>query len=330
MGDPVRLRILHLLVTEELGVGELVRILDLPQSTVSRHLKALKDEGLVSDRPVGSATFYRSSVEADLGDPGEATLRDTLASLLRATPLPPADRERLERVLALRTGEEGAAFFDRIGLRWDALREECFGPTFHLEAFIRLLPAEWVVADLGTGTGYLLPVLARHFRRVIGVDSSQPMLDLAHRRATEEGLHNVELRAGMLEALPVADGEADLAVALLMLHHLSDVPAALAEIRRGLKPHGRLLLIEIHPHHNEAFRVAMADRRPGLDPDQLRTWLSEAGFGSPQAWDFPHRERPEHELAPLPRTYGMIVQAGVAGEDLHLTNGDAASPLKLA
>lgn len=323
IGDPVRLRLLHLLCAEELGVGEIVRVLDLPQSTVSRHLKALKDEGLVTDRPVGAATFYRANLEADLGNSGEAALRDTLAALMRTTPLPPADRERLDRVLALRRTEEGQAFFDRIGLRWDALRESCFGPTFHLEALLRLLPAEWVVADLGTGTGYLLPVLARHFRRVIGVDSSEAMLELAQRRIADEGLRNVDLRAGFLEALPLAEGEADLAVALLMLHHLADIPAALREVARGLKPGGRLLVVEIHPHTNEAFRVAMADRRPGVAPDVLRDWLREAGFGETGFWELPTLERPEHELAPLPRLYGAVAgkESGVANEEFRMTSG---------
>lgn len=306
LGDATRLRVVHLLRHEELTVGELVRILDLPQSTVSRHLKPLREQGLIADRPHGSATYYRAVLEADTGN-GETGLRDALAATLLETPLPPADARRLDQVLALRQGE-GEDFFDRIGQRWDALREDCFGPGFHLEAMIHLLPSDWAVADLGTGTGYLLPPLARHFERVIGVDMSEPMLAIARQQMEAENLDNVDLRAGRLEALPMEDGEIDLALAVLMFHHLDDLEAGYGEIRRTLKPGGRLLAVEIHPHENERFRAQMADRRRGIDRETLCGELGAAGFKIDGAWDFPAPDRPEHDLSPLPGIYGVVAR----------------------
>jgi ArsR family transcriptional regulator len=305
IGDPYRLRILQLLAREELSVGELVRILELPQSTVSRQLKPLKEQGLVADRPVGSATYYQVPPAVEGVEPSDRSvaMRDVLMRLLRESPLAPGDQGRLDRVVALREG--GEEFFDRIGLRWDAMREECFGAAFHLEAFLGLLSRGWTVADLGTGTGYLLPPLGRHFVRAIGVDVNRPMLDLARRRVEEAGLANVELREGALERLPIADGEIDLAVCLLMLHHLEDVAAALREIARALKPGGKILIVELERHDNERFRVGMADRRPGIEPGQLRGWLAESGFADPEAWSYPPANRPDHELAPIPALYGM-------------------------
>ena len=304
VGDPVRLRLLHLLNREELSVGEIVRILDLPQSTVSRHLKALREAGLVADRPMGPSAYYRATLVAEAGN-GETSVHDALADLLTKTDLAPLDRQRLDEVLALRA-TQGDDFFDRMGLRWDALRESCFGRTFHLEALVHLLPKEWTVADLGVGTGYLLPTLARHFRRIIGVDMSRPMLEVSAHRTIGVGVDNVELREGKLEALPLADGEIDLAIALLIVHHVSDARLVAEEIARSLRGGGRLLAVEIHPHENEGFRKQMADRHRGLAPEELSQRLREAGFEGIDHWDDPYLDRPEHELAPLPRLYTMV------------------------
>jgi ArsR family transcriptional regulator len=306
IGDPVRLRVLHLLSVEELSVGELVRVLGLPQSSVSRHLKVLREQGLVADRPVGAATYYRATLAADVGN-GDTALRDTLAGMMTAARLAPADRDALERVAALREMED-ATFFDRIGIHWDALREECFGETFHLEALIHLLPAHLTVADLGTGTGYMLPALGRHFAKVIGVDNSAPMIDLARRRAEDSGAANIELRRGSLEELPLRDGEIDIALLILMLHHLGDVEAALREVRRALAPGGRTLIVEIHPHDNEPFRVRMADRRSGVAPAQLEEWLRAAGFDGLRAGDFSPPPRPDQPSPPVPRLYCMVAE----------------------
>ncbi|MEN6625593.1 MAG: metalloregulator ArsR/SmtB family transcription factor [Candidatus Sumerlaeia bacterium] len=309
VGDPARLRLLHLLSHEELSVGELVRILEMPQSSISRHLKALKDQGLVADRPIGAATFYRASVEADLGE-GDTDLRDSLNKLLRENELPEVDRKRLERTLAMRQSAVGEEFFDKLGARWDALREHAFGPTFHLEALVRLLPRNLDVADLGAGTGYLLPLLGAHFKRVIAVDMSQQMLDVARRRIDEAGIKNVELRRGAIESLPLKRGEVDLVLSLILLHHVDNILEVLKQVRAALKPGGRMLIVDFQPHANERFRVAMADRRPGLEIKQLKAWLAEAGFEDLYHWDYPHDPHPEHDLAPLPRLYGFIATRG--------------------
>jgi SAM-dependent methyltransferase len=309
MGDPNRLRFLHLLSREELTVSELVEILELPQSTVSRQLKPLREQGLISDRPVGAATYYRASLEAD-HENSDSALRDALIRILNESDLPPRDGVKLDRLVALRFRDGGEEFFDCIGQRWDALREDCFGLTFHLEAFMKLIPGDLTVADLGTGTGYLLPVLGRCFKKVIGLDQSRPMLDLAKKRVQSSGLKNIELKTGSLESIPLRAGSVDLALCILMFHHLADVEAVLAEIRRVLKPGGRLMIIELHKHQNEKFRVAMADRRSGISPKQMNSWLNSTGFSELENWDLPRPEHPEHPLAPIPKIYGLTGSIG--------------------
>lgn len=304
LGEPTRLRLLHLLNIEELSVGELVRIIEMPQSTVSRHLKFLKEQGLISDRHVGAATFYRTRLEADFGT-GEADLRDAVRHMLSEDQLPPADRQSLARTLAAREIRSDH-FFNRLGHRWDALRESAFGPTFHLEALVHLLPRELDVADLGTGTGFLLPLLGEHFRRVVAVDMSERMLELARDRVAETGLANIDFRLGELLDLPIQPAEIDLALAFLLLHHVDRIDVALEQIFTALRPGGRLLMVEIHPHHNERFRTHMGDRRPGLPPEHLEDLLARAGFNNFYRWDYPYTAHPEHELTPLPRLYGIV------------------------
>lgn len=277
IADPVRLRILHVLNVEEVTVGELVRILDLPQSTVSRHVKALKEEGLVTDRGVGPTTFYRANLDVQLPD-GYGGLRQTLHEMLSQDSLSGADREKITRVIAVRS-VQSENFFDHIGIRWDALREQCFGTTFHLEAFLGLLPSEWTVADLGTGTGYMLPVLARNFQKVYAVDSNSTMLDIAKRRVENPVLKKkVAYVESRLEKLDIADESVDLAIAVLMLHHLSDIEPAVREVARILKSGGKFLVVDFGLHDNETFQTQMGDYRPGIAPEDLRVLFVAAGL----------------------------------------------------
>src|SRR6185503_14640817 len=103
-----------------------------------------------------------------------------------------------------------------------------------------LLPRPWTVADIGTGTGWLLPVLAGHFRRVLSVDPAPAMLACARQRVLERGATNVEFQHGDLGRLPIGDAACDLAIACLVLHHVEVPAAALAELYRVVRPGGRV------------------------------------------------------------------------------------------
>ncbi len=282
MADETRRRTLSLLQRHELSVSELVEILGQPQSTVSRHLKVLRDAGLIGDRREGTSSLYAArpvGTDAAAGT-GSGDGADAATGVLRwaaRQDLEAELRDRLHGVLRRRQ-EMSQQFFDRAGRHWDKLREESFGPTFHLEALVALLPDEWVVADVGTGTGYLLPVVARHFSRVIGVDSVERMLQAARQRVGAGGLDNVELRWGDLTRLPMSEAEVDLAVAILVLHHVPVPEEALGELRRVVKPGGRVLVIEQASHRHEAFRERMQDHWWGFEPALLGKQLEAAGF----------------------------------------------------
>jgi ArsR family transcriptional regulator len=205
-------------------------------------------------------------------------LRDRVLDWLGRCELDEGTAHKLELVLARRqTGGQG--FFEVIGARWDQLRVEAFGEAFHLEALAALLPAEWVVADIGAGTGYLLGVLASRFRKVIGVDPAEAMLEVARHRSELKAAANVEFRQGSLERLPIRDREVDLAIASLVLHHVERPAEALVELRRCVRSGGQLLIIEQETHRFAQFHERMGDRWWGFEPAALARQVEEAGFG---------------------------------------------------
>ena len=273
LADASRCRVLHVLESHELTVGELCAVLQLPQSTVSRHLKTLGDAGWVTSRRDGTSRFYSLAPEGPDGP--QAQLWQLTRQQLDGRPGIDQDARRLARVLATRSATSQQFFASSAG-QWDHLREELFGRDFSSQALISLLPASWVIGDLGCGTGALLATLAQSVRRVVGVDASDEMLAAA--RARTAGLDNVELRNGSLEALPLDDATLDAATMMLVLHHLPSPGAAIAEAARVLTPGGRLLIVDMSPHEREEYRQQMGHVWLGFSDDQITRWLQQAGL----------------------------------------------------
>jgi ubiquinone/menaquinone biosynthesis C-methylase UbiE len=273
LADATRSRMLLLLERNELTVSELCAILQLPQSTVSRHLKTLAGAGWVTSRRDGTSRYYALALD----DRGPATRR--LWSLLReqlsSTPGADQDARRLKGVLARRQSKS-EEFFESAAGQWDKLRGELFGAASHFQALPALVDDAWVVGDLGCGTGQVAAALAPFVARVIAVDRSGEMLQAARRLV--RGLRNVEIRRGDLEALPIDDEALDAATLLLVLHHVPDPAAALAEAARVLKPGGRLVIADMLPHDREEYRQQMGHVWLGFAEEQMARLLDSAGF----------------------------------------------------
>jgi SAM-dependent methyltransferase len=272
LADATRTRLLLVLGRHELSVNELCMALQLPQSTVSRHLKLLLDEGWLITRAEGPSRYYR------LGTRLEGTARrlwHVVRDDLAARPEAVQDEARARRVLSLRR-TRSQEFFSTAAGQWDALREELFGARAGLGGLLGLLPDDLVVGDLGCGTGLVALELARYAGRVVAVDESKAMLSAARRRLS--GHDNVELRSGALEALPVADAELDAAVLSLVLHYVAEPALALAEAHRALRPGGRLVVVDMAAHNRAEYREQMGHMWQGFTEPQLGGWLEEAGF----------------------------------------------------
>ena len=273
LGDPLRARLLLVLEGQTLAVGELCDILQLPQSTISRHLKTLTDGGWSQVRREGTSRLY-SFVTEDL-DAASNDLWRVVKAQLVTTAAVAQDRVRLTRVLAQRRAES-AAFFSRTAGEWDDVRDELYGSTFHLNGLLATCDPAWTVADLGCGTGRTAAALAPFVRQVVAVDASAEMLGAARERL--QGTPNVDVREGTLEAAPVGDGAVDLALLVLVLHHVGDPAAVLKEARRVLAPGGRVLVIDMQPHDREEYRGQMGHVWLGFSEPQIGRLLAGAGF----------------------------------------------------
>ena len=147
----------------------------------------------------------------------------------------------------------------------------------HLAALAALADSDWVVGDLGCGTGQVSAALAPFVGRVIAVDSSAAMLQAAKRRLA--GFDNIDLRRGELEALPIDDDRLDVAAMMLVLHHVPEPEKALAEVARVLKPGGRIIIGDMLPHDRESYRQQMGHVWLGFSDEHISRMLTEAGFG---------------------------------------------------
>jgi len=274
LGDLARVRLLRLVEQAELGVGvgELATAAQLPQSTVSRHLKALQEHGWIVKRHEGTASYYRLRLELD---PDLHRLWETTRDRVAEAAIFADDAARLAEVLASRR-TDSQAFFGRIGGEWHELRRELFGTGFGSEALLGLLDPEWVVADLGCGTGDVAERLAPMVREVVAVDREPAMLDALRRRLGDRT--NIRVVEGDLLSLPLESDTLDAAVVMLVLHHLPDPVAVLRETARVLRPGGRALVVDMVDHDRDAYRHDMGHVHLGFDESTVRGWCEPAGF----------------------------------------------------
>jgi ArsR family transcriptional regulator len=132
------------------------------------------------------------------------------------------------------------------------------------------------VGDLGCGTGITTEWLSVFCERIIAVDSSKAMLQAARKNLA--GSKHVQFRHGSLEKLPVENGELDVALMILVLHHMPEPKRVLEEAARSLKTGGRLLVLDMMPHDREEYRQTMGHVWLGFSEKQITQWLHTTGF----------------------------------------------------
>lgn len=285
LADSTRLRILALLRAMELSVGELAQVLGQSQPRVSRHVKILCDAGLAERRKEGSWVFVA------LGDPKRTGPLFAALDAWRSAGEDHwaiADTARLAAVRADRAAAAEAWFETHAG-EWDAIRslhvaEEQVEAAMAAALGIDRADAPPIarLIDIGTGTGRMLELFAPRAERALGIDRSSEMLRLARAKLSERGVANTELRQADLYALPMADGEADVAILHHVLHFAQQPAAAIAEAARVLNAGGRLLIADFAPHEREELRSREGHVRLGFSDDQMLGWFARAGLAPVQ------------------------------------------------
>jgi ubiquinone/menaquinone biosynthesis C-methylase UbiE/DNA-binding transcriptional ArsR family regulator len=272
INDCARLRMLRLLASHELSVGECSDVLQLPQSTASRHLKLLLETGFVSRRTLGTTGLYRISDAM----PEEAGDLWTIASRgLNNLPEANEDDSRLLSALAERH-TDSRNFFKTASSGWESLRNEMYGQRFTPTALLSLLDPTLKVLDIGCGIGNAATIIAPFVKHVVGVDREAAMLTQARQRPDLP--ENITFIEGDATSLPVDDMAFDVAMFCLVLHHIDDTVSVLKEASRVLNKDGRILIIDMQNHVHDEYRHTLGHVQLGFSEEELQTFAQMASL----------------------------------------------------
>lgn len=284
LGEPRRLRLLGLTSEDELSIGELAELTREAQPNVSKHLKLLREAGLVAVRRQGTRAFARLSSNLN-GDP-------VVADAIRSGRELCAQDGSLARIAdVIRTRDEDSrAFFAQPA---DEAASLAVGEwAAYLTAVRTLLPKRGLAVDVGTGDGALVELLAPLFDRVLAVDRSAEQLKAAGRRLAQRAYDHVELVQAEYDDRSVAErvaelGGADAVFAVRLLHHAPKPAQAMALLASLARPGGQIVLIDYGSHDDESMRERQADLWLGFEREELTEFAESAGLIDPEIFAIP-------------------------------------------
>lgn len=269
LADGTRVRLLRLLEREELSVSEMCSVLQLPQSTVSRHLKVLAADQWITNRRDGTNQLYRVATS------DWETAKLDLWNWVRGqadTPTTALDEQRLHQVLSERS--QGEVFFQSAAAQWDKLRMELFGNQLDAFVLAASLPCRATVAELGCGSAALSQMVSPYVKEVVAIDSSSAMLSAARKRL--KGLPNVRIINDSLSELSLESSTIDLAWLVMVLPYLGEPVEVLSQAARIMKPDASLVIVDLLPHDRHAYRQEMGHLRQGVSKVELESWLERS------------------------------------------------------
>jgi DNA-binding transcriptional ArsR family regulator len=256
VADPSRLRLLGLLSEAQYAVSELGTILEQSQPRVSRHLRVMREAGLLERFRELHWVYYRMAPDG----PGAELARALLGLLDPADPQLLRDRERAAAVQAAREAgaATGAASDAELELA-EVGRAEIGGGEFDSLLYVGAEPTT------------MLRALAPLARRVLGLSQSQAAVQHARVALHGSGLAHCVLRQGTLQSVDAEAGLFDVMLIDRVLSASERPEQALASALRRLGPGGRLVLVEDY----EALALRTTDGNPLA---ALREWVSLGGL----------------------------------------------------
>jgi ArsR family transcriptional regulator len=272
LNDIARLRVLRLLAQHELSVGEIADILQLPQSTVSRHLKMLLETEFVARRTVGTTGLYRVS---DSMPSGASDLWCIAEENFGELPSTDTDNARLVSALTHRQSDS-KNFFKNVSGEWESMRVEMFGSHFTSVALLSLLDPSLSILDIGCGIGNASSLIAPFVSRVVGLDRESAMLDVAQKRPDLSP--NIEFVQGDATKLPFENDSFDVSMFCLVLHHVEDAESTMREASRVTKSGGRVLIIDMQKHLHDEYKHTMGHVHLGFSKSDIESLAKASGL----------------------------------------------------
>ncbi|EDM29020.1 regulatory protein, ArsR [Lentisphaera araneosa HTCC2155] len=270
LADETRLRLIRILQKEELNVQEICEITTLPQPKISRHLAVLKNSNLLNDRRDGTRIFY-TTVNLEKNCPSLSEYINTLVGSDHP------DLSRLEKVILKRAKESRDVMHD-LADQWDEVISSLHHPGAAVFALPGFAPKGMKIADLGCGTGLLLPLLDRFDGEIYAVDQSDVMLAKAQKRAEENKLNKINFVQSDLTSGELNIPKCDALLLHFVMHQIPSPQSLLKSIARCCEKNGRIIIVDMNHHEDESTRERFGSVWLGFDQAQLEEWLQEAGF----------------------------------------------------
>jgi DNA-binding transcriptional ArsR family regulator len=292
LGEPVRLRLLALVASEELAVGELSDLVGESQPNVSRHLSALRKQGLLRERRQGTRLLVRLRDDSA----ADAVVRDALQA---GNALCTSDGAFARLPEIIRHRDSAAREFFARGGRAASGGDQTALPAelpAYLAALSWLLPRRELAIEVGTGDGRLLEVLAPTFARVVAIEREQAQLDRAATRLAERGYTNVTLlQADLADTAALRErfgAQADVVFASRVIHHAPKPSEAFRNLAELARPGGSILVLDYAPHEEERMRDEQADLWLGFSSEELVGFARAAGLVGAEVRALPREFHP--------------------------------------
>ncbi|HCL57562.1 MAG TPA: hypothetical protein DHW82_11220 [Spirochaetia bacterium] len=272
LSDSTRLRILNLLNDYELNVNEILEILSMQQSRVSKHLKLLKDHDLVIERKEGTWRFYTLN-QKKIPDTAIAML-----TLIWEKEAYQQERSQIPFIL-----EKRKLFAEDFFIS-SSLSKQGLGSFYSVEdlmlGFSFLLKEKKKILDAGCGDGKLLWFLAHNPEiELYGIDVYKTALSHSVFKDEDKDIYSrINLFKADIAQTPFQNDFFDAVFTNMVLHHIPNPKKVFVEMERVLKKGGKWIIIDFYKHNYEEMREVYKDFWLGFSREEMQKYAANSGL----------------------------------------------------